>query len=92
MRDAAEEIGIPKISDFNRGDNEGSDYFEVNQRRGLRVSAAKAFLKPVLERQNLRLVTGAHARRVLLDGVRADRRRIRGGRPRADGAARARRS
>ena len=42
--------GIPKIGDFNRGDNEGSDYFEVNQRRGLRVSAAKAFLKPVLHR------------------------------------------
>ena len=28
------EIGIPKVDDFNRGDNEGSDYFEVNQRRG----------------------------------------------------------
>ena len=48
VRDAAAEIGIPKISDFNQGDNEGSDYFEVNQRRGLRVSAAKAFLKPIL--------------------------------------------
>ena len=60
VRDAAEEVGIPKISDFNRGDNEGCDYFEVNQRRGLRVSAAKAFLKPVLGRPNLRLVTGAH--------------------------------
>jgi choline dehydrogenase len=71
VRDAAEEIGIPKIADFNRGDNEGSDYFEVNQRRGLRVSAAKAFLKPVLKRPNLRLVTNAHARRILLDGARA---------------------
>ena len=50
VRDAAAEVGIPKIDDFNRGDNEGSDYFEVNQRRGLRVSAAKAFLKPVLNR------------------------------------------
>ncbi len=60
------EIGIPKISDFNHGDNEGCDYFEVNQRRGLRVSAAKAFLKPVLSRPNLRLVTGAHARRILV--------------------------
>ena len=71
VRDAAEEIGIPKVSDFNRGDNEGSDYFEVNQRRGLRVSAAKAFLKPALKRPNLRLVTGAHARRILFDGSRA---------------------
>ena len=71
VRDAAAEVGIPKISDFNQGDNEGSDYFEVNQRRGLRVSAAKAFLKPALNRPNLRLVTGAHARRILLEGARA---------------------
>ena len=70
VRDAAAEVGIPKIDDFNRGDNEGSDYFEVNQRRGLRVSAAKAFLKPVLSRKNLRLVTGATARRLMLENGR----------------------
>ena len=35
VRDAAAEVGIPKINDFNLGDNEGSDYFEVNQRQGL---------------------------------------------------------
>jgi choline dehydrogenase-like flavoprotein len=70
VRDAAAEVGIPKIGDFNRGDNEGSDYFEVNQRRGLRVSAAKAFLKPVLSRKNLRLVTGATARRLRIENGR----------------------
>ncbi len=70
VRDAAAEVGIPKIQDFNRGDNEGSDYFEVNQRRGLRVSAAKAFLKPVLSRPNLRLVTGALARRLIVESGR----------------------
>ena len=52
VRDAAAEVGIPKIDDFNRGDNEGSDYFEVNQRRGRRWSAARGFLKPVLSRRN----------------------------------------
>ena len=71
VRDAAEQVGIRKTQDFNQGDNEGSDYFEVNQRRGLRVSAAKAFLKPALKRPNLRLVTGAHARRILFEGARA---------------------
>jgi choline dehydrogenase len=71
VRDAAEEVGIRKVSDFNQGDNEGSDYFEVNQRRGVRVSAAKAFLKPALKRANLRLVTNAHTRRILFDGARA---------------------
>ena len=70
VRDAAAEIGIPKIDDFNTGDNEGSDYFEVNQRRGMRVSAAKAFLKPVLHRPNLRLVTGAQARRLVIENGR----------------------
>ena len=77
VRDAAAEVGIPKIDDFNRGDNEGSDYFEVNQRRGLRVSAAKAFLKPVLSRKNLKLVTGAQARRLLIENGRVVGLRIR---------------
>ena len=71
FRDAAEEAGIPKISDFNRGDNHGSAYFHVNQRRGVRWTAAKAFLRPARGRPNLRVVTGATARRVLLEGGRA---------------------
>jgi choline dehydrogenase-like flavoprotein len=70
VRDAAAEIGIPKIDDFNRGDNEGSDYFEVTQRRGVRVSSAKAFLKPVLRRPNLKLVTGALARKLIVENGR----------------------
>ena len=70
VRDAAAQVGIPKIDDFNRGDNEGSDYFEVNQQRGVRVSAAKAFLKPVLSRENLRLVTGAQARKLIIENGR----------------------
>ena len=70
-REAGAEIGIPKIDDFNRGDNEGSAYFEVNQRRGRRWSAATAFLKPILKRPNLRLVTGAHVERILFEGRRA---------------------
>jgi len=70
-REAGVEIGIPKIDDFNRGDNEGSAYFEVNQRRGRRWSAATAFLKPILNRPNLDLETGAHVERVLFEGRRA---------------------
>ena len=56
--------GIKPIDDFNRGDNEGSAYFHVNQRRGRRWSAARGFLKPVLSRQNLRVETGCLAERV----------------------------
>jgi choline dehydrogenase-like flavoprotein len=50
IRDAAEAAGIAKIDDFNTGDNEGSSYFQVNQKRGRRWSAARGFLKPVLGR------------------------------------------
>ncbi|HEY6519276.1 MAG TPA: GMC family oxidoreductase N-terminal domain-containing protein [Roseiarcus sp.] len=71
VREAGVEIGIPKIDDFNQGDNEGSGYFEVNQRRGRRWSAATAFLKPILKRPNLHLITGAHVERILFDGRRA---------------------
>src|SRR5436853_686330 len=71
FRKAAEQYGIPPIDDFNRGDNEGSCYFHVNQRRGRRWSAARGFLKPVLNRPNLRVETGCLAERVEFDGWRA---------------------
>jgi choline dehydrogenase len=71
IRDAAKEAGIPKVEDFNRGDNEGSCYFHVNQKRGRRWSAARGFLKPVLHRKNLRLETGVLAERILFEGKRA---------------------
>ena len=58
-RDAAAECGIPKIAEFNRGDNFGNAYFQVNQRRGVRWSASKAFLRPVLNRRNLTVLTDA---------------------------------
>jgi choline dehydrogenase len=64
---AAEQAGIPRTDDFNRGDNEGVGYFEVNQRRGVRWNAAKAFLRPALRRPNLALVTGAHVTRLVLE-------------------------
>ncbi|WP_176592881.1 GMC family oxidoreductase N-terminal domain-containing protein [Sphingobium sp. EM0848] len=59
FRDAVEQYGVAKTPDFNRGDNEGSGYFEVTQKRGRRWSASDAFLKPALARPNLRVVTGA---------------------------------
>ncbi len=72
-RDAAAECGIPKIAEFNRGDNFGNAYFQMNQRRGVRWSATKAFLRPVLKRPNLTVRTGALVERVAIetrDGVR----------------------
>ena len=71
IRDAAEMAGVRKIGDFNTGDNEGSSYFQVNQRRGRRWSAARGFLKPVLHRRNLQVETGVHVERVLIREGRA---------------------
>ena len=71
FRDAAAKVGIPKIDDFNRGNNEGCGYFQVNQKTGVRWSAAKAFLKPVMKRPNLRVATEAQATRILFEGRRA---------------------
>jgi len=68
---AAIEMGIPATPDFNTGDNEGVGYFHVNQRRGRRVSAARAFLKPALPRVNLRLETGVLVEQILLEDGRA---------------------
>ena len=66
-RDAAAECGIPKIAEFNRGDNFGNAYFQMTQRRGVRWSATKAFLRPVLRRPNLTVRTGALVERVLVE-------------------------
>ncbi|EPF00308.1 GMC family oxidoreductase [Rhizobium grahamii CCGE 502] len=68
FRDAAEELGIRKTDDFNDGDNEGSGYFEVNQKGGLRWNTTKAFLRPAMKRRNLRVLTGAETERLEFDG------------------------
>ncbi len=68
---AAGEWGLPAIDDFNRGDNEGSAFFDVTQRKGWRWSAADAFLKPVRTRANLKVVTGALVDRAVIEGGRA---------------------
>ncbi len=71
VQDACEEVGIPRIKDFNRGDNFGTAYFKVNQRRGLRVTAAKAFLDPVRSRKNLEIFTNSQVKAILFEGKRA---------------------
>jgi choline dehydrogenase len=63
---AAQQAGIPAQHDFNRGNNEGVGYFEVNQRGGVRWNASKAFLRPLRRRRNLEVWTGSHVARLLL--------------------------
>jgi len=64
---AAREAGLPATEDFNRGDNEGVGYFEVNQRRGIRWSASRGFLRPARRRPNLTVRTGVQVTKVLLE-------------------------
>ena len=80
--EAAVQMGVPRVADFNTGDNEGVGYFHVNQKRGLRWSTARGFLKPVLHRPNLRLETNVVVDRLTFDGRRATGVRVvKDGRP-----------
>jgi choline dehydrogenase-like flavoprotein len=69
--EAAHQMGIRKVSDFNTGDNEGIGYFHVNQKRGRRWSSARGFLKPALSRPNLRLETNVLVDKLIVENGRA---------------------
>lgn len=71
FRLAAAQAGIPQIKDFNQGDNEGSDYFEVNQKKGWRWNTSKAFLRPIKHRKNLVVMTHAQTQKIILENRRA---------------------
>jgi choline dehydrogenase len=72
VQDAAAEIGIPRRADFNLGDNEGAGYFEVNQRAGVRWSAARAFLSPAVRRRpNLHILIQAQVTGISFEDGRA---------------------
>lgn len=73
---AAAQLGIAPIDEFNRGDNSGSAYFHVNQKRGRRWSMADAFLHPIAHRSNVTVFTQTQAVRLLMDDhVHEDQRR-----------------
>ncbi|CUH66175.1 Alcohol dehydrogenase [acceptor] [Thalassovita gelatinovora] len=67
--EAAAGAGIPKVTDFNTGNNEGVGYFRVNQKRGWRMNTARAFLRST-KGQALKVETHAHTRRVLIEDGR----------------------
>ncbi|MEI7532316.1 MAG: GMC family oxidoreductase N-terminal domain-containing protein [Betaproteobacteria bacterium] len=67
FKEATIQAGIPETSDFNRGDNFGVGYFDVNQKNGWRLNTAKAFLKKASLRSNLTIITGAHVDRLVFD-------------------------
>jgi choline dehydrogenase len=65
---AAQQAGIPHSTDFNRGNNEGVGYFQVNQKDGWRWNTAKAFLRPICYgRPNFEMWTGAQVVRLKIE-------------------------
>ncbi|MDF1749657.1 MAG: FAD-dependent oxidoreductase [Alphaproteobacteria bacterium] len=69
--EAAKGVGLPFNPDFNGASQEGVGYYQVTTKKGRRHSAAKAFLRPAMDRKNLTVVTGAQATRIDFDGTRA---------------------
>ncbi len=77
--EAAQQAGIAATADFNRGNNEGVGYFEVNQKNGWRWNTAKAFLRPTcLGRPNFELWTHAQVSRLLIERQPDGRQRCTG--------------
>ena len=66
FRRAAVEAGIPKISDFNNGNNFGVSYFKVNQKNGFRLNTAKAFLQPIKHRKNLKIFKNCEVKNLII--------------------------
>jgi choline dehydrogenase len=90
-REAAEQCGIPCIEEFNRGDNFGNAYFQMNQKKGARWSGTKAFLRPIMNRPNLSVRTHAHVQNLVIEdtdsGPRATGASVRFGKGKAQRAA-----
>jgi len=68
---AAEAAGIPRISDYNGPEQDGASIVQVTQKNGRRFSAADAYVRPNMKRENLNVVTGAQALRVEIQNGRA---------------------
>ena len=68
---AARECGLPANEDFNGPKQDGSGFYQVTQKDGRRCSAADAYLRPVLDRPNLEVLTDARVTKVVVEGGRA---------------------
>ncbi len=69
---AANEVGIPKVDDFNKGDNFGCGYFQVTEKNGLRCSTAVGYLNPAKKRKNLKVEVKAFVKKINFEGKKAN--------------------
>ncbi len=68
--EAGVEAGLERNPDFNGEQQAGVGYYHYSVKNGTRHSAAEAYLKPVLDRENLHVETGAHVTEIFLEGDR----------------------
>jgi choline dehydrogenase len=74
----ANELGVPRVEDFNGEHQEGVGYYRLFTKNGWRSSSATAYLREAERRPNLEVRTGAHVEKVLFDGKRAVGVQVRG--------------
>lgn len=68
---AAQNEGYPFNTDYNGGQQDGVGYFQLTAKKGRRCSAAVAYLNPVKQRENLKIITRAQVQRIVFEGKRA---------------------
>ncbi|MEP1445479.1 MAG: choline dehydrogenase [Paraglaciecola sp.] len=67
---AAQDVGLARVTDFNSTKREGLGFYQVTQENGQRCSAAKGYLSPALSRPNLTVITKALVEKIIIsDGV-----------------------
>lgn len=75
--DACNSLQIPKNDDFNGESQEGSGYYDVTHKEGVRWSTAKAYLETAMDRPNLHVMTEVLAEKILIEDGRATGVRLR---------------
>lgn len=68
---AGQQAGHPYCADLNGAAREGFGPTDLTTRQGRRVSASSAYLRPALDRPNLKVITNAHITRVTMQGTHA---------------------
>ncbi len=69
--EAAVESGLPRNEDFNGEKQEGAGFYQLNQKNGERHSAAAAYLRPALRRENLTIRSHALVTQIVFENQRA---------------------
>lgn len=69
--EAVKQAGLRHNPDFNGAAQEGVGLYQITTKNGIRMSAARAFLRPAMKRKNVTVITKAQATRILFEGKRA---------------------